>query len=349
MCVLDDVPLVSCILEWENAEALERDEACAFLDGLGQRLSDHARRSNRRMELILVHDEDVTPQALAADIDACPALRDGRLDLRILTAPGAAYYEKKGLAAQYAQGEVILYADSDCAYGPGWIEALTGPILRDEADLCHGATEARMAPGLWPRVSALAWFFPVPDRADPLHARAASRFFANNFAVRAAAIRAVPMPRVAGSRTTGGPFKQRMQAAGQRLRFVPEAIASHRQYDTAASLFARAWVLGRDRDASSFIAGAGRGKRIRRAVMALLRQPLAFLRRMVAVGHRVLPAWQWPLAFLLGLAFQGTLALSQLWAALTAPHRPEIADYADLQARATLTDRRADQSPVVAR
>lgn len=348
MLILGDLPLLSCVLEWENAEALESAEARTFLEGLGQRLAEHARRSNRRMELILVHDEDVPTETLRADIDACPALHDGRLDLRILTAPGAAYYEKKGLAAHYAQGEVILYADSDCAYGPGWIEALTGPILRDEADLCHGATEARLAPGLWPGVSALAWFFPVPDRADPLHARAASRFFANNFAVRATSIRAVPMPRVAGSRTTGGPFKQRMQAAGQRVRFVPEAIASHRQYDTAASLFSRAWVLGQDRDASSYIAGARRGKRVRRAVMAMLRQPLAFLRRMIAVGHRVLPAWQWPLAFLLGLAFQVTLALSQLWSALTAPHRPEIADYADLQARATLSDRLADQSPVVA-
>lgn len=332
-----DGPLVSCILEWENAEALEQDEARQFLNGLVARLADRARQTNRRMELILVHDEDVSADALRADLAACPDLREGRLDVRLLRAPGAAYYEKKGLAAQFATGEVILYADSDCAYGPGWIEALTGPILRDAADLCHGATEARMAPGVIAATSALAWFFPVPDRADPLHARAGSRFFANNFAVRASAIRAVPMPRVAGSRTTGGPFRRRMRDAGFRLVFVPEAIASHRQYDTLATLFARAWVLGCDHDASSFIEGAGRAKRIRRAVMATLRKPVAFLRRLAAVGGRVLTPAQWPVVLVLGLAFQLTAAAAQLWSALTARHRAEIPTYGDLRAAADLT------------
>ena len=323
-------PHVTCIVEWENASALERDAARLFLDGIGKRLSEFGKTSNLSTEILLVFDEDVSEDDLLEDVAACPSLENAQLPVRLLYTPEASYYEKKGLAAKHTQSEILLYGDSDCEFVPGWIEALTGPILRDEVDMCRGATQARMEEGTIPIASAIGWFFSTPSSRDPLQAKMADRFFANNFAIRRSVMEAVPIPRLAGSRTSGGPWIKRLNNANIRVKHVPEAIARHKQYDTFGDLMKRASLLGADRDISNAIAGRRRSTRVLRALRTYFSLVLSFLHRFAKVAPQYAKVWQLVPVFVIGFIFQIVAATSQLKSAVITNPREEKSDYDEL-------------------
>ncbi|HTG47896.1 MAG TPA: glycosyltransferase [Actinomycetota bacterium] len=58
----------------------------------------------------------------------------------VLEAPGAGIARGRNLAIAHATHDVIAVADADCAYGPGWLEALLRPI-DDGADVAMGVTD----------------------------------------------------------------------------------------------------------------------------------------------------------------------------------------------------------------
>ncbi|MCG3267597.1 hypothetical protein [Yoonia sp. I 8.24] len=323
-------PHLTCIVEWENANALEREAARHFLDGIGKRLIEFGKTSNLSAEILLVFDEDVLESDLREDIASCPSLQGADLPVRLLFTPQAKYYEKKGLAAQHSQAEILLYGDSDCDFVQGWIEALTGPILRDEADMCRGATRAKMEKGTIPITSAIAWFFATPYAGDPLQKKMADRFFANNFAIRRSVIEAVPVPRLDGSRTSGGPWIKRLKGANARVLHVSEAVADHKQYDTFGDLMKRAKLLGADRDVSNAIAGRRRSTRVLRALRSYFAMSFSFLHRFVKVAPQYAKVWQFLPVLFIGLMFQIVAASAQFISAVTANLGDEKESYNEL-------------------
>ncbi|MFN4158425.1 MAG: hypothetical protein ACK4GO_08500 [Gemmobacter sp.] len=325
---------IACILEWENAKGLDRDEARAGLEALAAQLADHAKASNLAVNLVLVHDDDVSEGDITDDIRACPSLAAGGVQWRRITAPGTTYYEKKGIATQFTDAEVLIYADSDCRYAPGWVAALTRPLLLDEADVTYGPTEARLEPGVVARASALAWTWATPHPKDPFRIELPDRFFANNVAIRREAVRRVPWPRLPGGRVTCTVWRGRLAAAGLRMRQVPEAAGQHKQFDAIGPLMARAWMLGGDRDLTRALNGKGRAGRIARGVLALVKQPLSYWKRFARLGHVYAPGWRWPLVLLIGTGFRLTAAAGQLASALTRSATPERHGYDDLTATA---------------
>jgi len=323
-------PHVTCIVEWENANALERDAARQFLDGIGKRLIEFAKTSNLSTEILLVFDDEVSENDLREDIAACPSLEGDQLPVRLLYTPGATYYEKKGLAAKHSLAEILLYGDSDCDFVPGWIEALTGPILRDEADMCRGATQAQMEDGIIPIASAIGWFFSTPSARDPLQKKMVDRFFANNFAIRRSVMETVPLPRLAGSRTSGGPWIKRLNDAKVRVKHVPEAVARHKQYDNFGDLMKRAWLLGADRDMANAIAGRRRSTRILRALRTYFSLTFLFLHRFAKVAPEYVKILHLLPVLFIGFIFQFAAATSQLKSAMTTSLSVEKNDYDEL-------------------
>lgn len=323
-------PHVTCIVEWENANALERDAAQQFLDGIGKRLIEFEKTSNLSTEILLVYDDDVSECELRDDIESCPSLKSPQILVRLLYTPKTKYYEKKGLAAHHSQAEILLYGDSDCDFVPGWIEAMTGPILRDEADMCRGAAQARMEHGTIPIASAIGWFFPTPSPRDPLQKTMAGRFFANNFAIRRSVMETVPLPRFAGSRTSGGPWVKRLKDAGFRVQHVPEGLAQHKQYDTFGDLMKRAWLLGADRDVANAIVGRRRSTRVLRALRTYLALTFLFVHRFIKVAPQYAKILQLAPVFFIGFMFQIVAATSQLKSAMITNPRGEKHDYDDL-------------------
>ena len=239
---------IDFVLEWENAGALEAEEALDFFKALTAHI-DVLRGvvPGARVGFVIVFDSLPEPglqteieNRLFGDIGADRAV--------FLLADKADYYSKKQVAALHAQAELLIYCDSDCIYSPCWLPALLAPLLEDRADLCYGQTLAETAETDVERASTLAWFFPTDDPSDPkLKAELAVPIFrANNFAVRRQVMLACPIPIVPGSRTRGGLWLRRLAEHGARVSYIGEASARHRQYDDVNALLDRAHLLGRD-------------------------------------------------------------------------------------------------------
>lgn len=327
---------VCCVLEWENAEGLERENVRRFLGDLGQRLAQAASSKDLSVSLLIVFDEDVPVTNIREDIAASPALDSSGIAIRLLNAPATSYYDKKGLAAFFCEDDILIYADSDCEYVPDWFDLLTDPLLTGQASIAAGVTQALPAENLMEEASTFSWFFPHTDQRDRLHSKAKNRFFANNFAVTRKTLLDVPLPRFDASRAHGAEWRKRLAAKGYEIVHCPKAIALHKQYDSFADLMKRAAILGRDKDFGVAQNGGTRGKRLLRAFAAVLELNFKFLKRFFTVGLRNLSPSRWLPVLFIGLAFQWVASTRQLISALATSFAEEKADYRDLIDQASL-------------
>jgi hypothetical protein len=340
---------VTIVLEWDNAEGLARDQAMYFLRRLACTIRDSRAEIPRPATLLLVFDGGVDQAALRAMLDECAADMRGCLQPKLLYAPEAEYYEKKGVAAFFDTGDILVYADSDCRYSENWLEDILEPLLSGRADMACGDTVALEDGTLMGTMSALGWFFPLRSAHDPLLKKGARRFFANNFAIRRKVLEEVPIPRLAAARAHGGPWFRALVAAGVRTEKVTAAVAEHKQFDRFGDFLARAWMLGIDKDVGVSAAGGSRPYRIWRAVVACGETPVKYLRRFFSVGlTRVTPLDALPV-FLGGLAFSGVTCLSHLIASLTRGPAAISTDYSSIIATSRiLPDQPAARHPQAA-
>lgn len=321
---------VTIVLEWDNAEGLARDQALYFLRKLARTIRESRAAIPRPVTLLLVFDGGVDQAALRAMLDECAADMQGSLQPRLLYAPEAEYYEKKGVAPFFETSDILVYADSDCRYSDNWLEDILEPLLSGRADLAFGDTVALEDGTMMGTMSALGWFFPLRSQHDPLLKKGKNRFFANNFAIRRELMEEVPIPRLAASRAHGGPWFRALVAAGVRTEKVTAAVAEHKQFDRFGDFLARAWMLGIDKDVGVAVAGGSRPYRIWRAVVACGETPVKYLRRFFSVGlTRVTPLDALPI-FLGGLAFAGVTCVSHLIASLTRGRAVISTDYSSI-------------------
>ena len=329
---------VSIVLEWENAKGLEHDKAMAFLDDLGERITKPNDLFAHPVELIVVFDEDIERDALTKDFEPFVRKNSNAVKVKFLYAPDTPYYEKKGLAANYTNSDVIVYADSDCTYSENWLTDIISPIVDGEVDLVSGYTEALPGANFVERACELAWFFPTANPKDRLRQKFKNRFFGNNYAVSKNAISEVPIPRVSGSRSHAKLWISQLEAKGYKMAHCTEAFATHKQYDTWSEFFGRAWLLGKDKDVGVSIKGGRRGYRILRAVTAFFELTVKYLRRYFAVGLKTFSIIELIPGLIMGLLFQWTTFISQLLAALTRPSATVDSDYSNAIERSELFD-----------
>lgn len=320
----------SIVLEWDNAEGLAREKALYFLRQLAATVRQSPAEIPRPVTLLLVFDDGVDQAALRTMLDECADDMEGSLEPKLLHAPDAGYYEKKGVAPFFDTSDVLVYADSDCRYSDNWLEDILAPVLSGRADLAFGDTVALEDGTMMGTMSALGWFFPLRSPNDPLLKKGARRFFANNFAVRREVMEQVPIPRIAAARAHGGPWFRSLAAAGVRTEKVAAAVAEHKQFDRFDDFLARAWMLGIDKDVGVEVAGGARPYRVFRAVTGVLEMTVKYLRRFFTVGlTRVTPLDALPV-FLGGLSFVGVTAVSQLFASLTRRPAAISTDYSPI-------------------
>jgi GT2 family glycosyltransferase len=149
---------------------------------------------------------------------------------------GPAWARNEGV--RRAQAEVICFTDDDCAPVPGWVEALTGPILAGKAEAASGPVSmgegATAADQAW---EAIVNYLQVRATASGT----ASPGFAvtANLAVRRARLDQLPFdesfPAAAGEDRDWG---ERAAREGVVLRYVSAASVVH-QSGTGARAFLR--------------------------------------------------------------------------------------------------------------
>ncbi len=189
--------------------------------GLAELLTRLGRQSfplERLAELVVTHD------GLPAEAIARLAVRAGRRLTPVELPPGSGYYEHKNRGFEATTGEVVAFTDGDCAPCPGWLEALTDPIVRGEARVVAGSTRYPSGPAA---LAATAMDFPiVVNRDAPVSLR---HFFANNVAFARevfAARRGYPeAPRMFHGQCQM--LALALQRDGTIIRFAPGASIEH--------------------------------------------------------------------------------------------------------------------------
>lgn len=311
---------ISVVIEWENVLLAEMARCVEMLVQLRRQILS----SRRAIEVLVVFNpgqvgREVVEEAVAHylaptgdDVVAC----------RILAGAGLHYYQLKNLGAGQAEGEVVVFVDSDVIPEADWLAALTEPFwARPGIEVVAGHTHLDHR-DLMGRAFALGWFFPLPAADAPL-APGGRHFFANNVAFRRAVITAHPFPDMADGMTRGAC----VQLAGTLVDLgidiwrQPAARTSHPAPNGLAHFVARGlaqgrdWALAREEDGSpAWRIGLHAPRRVFSRTWRMLRRALRHHR---TVG---LPAWQIPLAVAIMAVFHLEECLGA-WAYVLAPAR----------------------------
>ncbi|MDB4117836.1 hypothetical protein N9582_06175 [Amylibacter sp.] len=327
---------ICCVLEWENAVGIERIASRNYLNDLIIRLDNFGRLMAHEIELMIIYDETIKRSDLEENLLHAEALHAATIKVKFLRAPNTRYMDKKALAPHFTWANILIYADSDCYYDLGWLEQHIKTLKTETIGVSSGNTVALKSTNIVAEACTLAWFFPSEDPRDRLHSKANKRFFANNFAAKRHVLLDVPLPRLDASRAGSALWKKRLGEHQICVKKLPEAKAFHKQYDTVFDLFQRAYLLGRDKDFGVANDGAGRVKRLSRAITALFELTFKFLARFFTVGVCTLPVLHWPIILSLGLAFQWIAAVRQILCAMSKKYQPERVGYDDLIALAEI-------------
>lgn len=171
-------------------------------------------------EVVLLEDGSL-PAALLADLARQHAwLRIRRIE------PGLGYGDQKAISTDSPRSDVVVVADPDCRYEPGWLAALL-ETFADDPDVGAVAGETTLEiRGPFTLAAALFYFFPrFSSESAPAPARG---FYFNNVAFRREVVERHPMP--FGLPVRGGQnvvYARLLDAAGVRIVRQPRARALH--------------------------------------------------------------------------------------------------------------------------
>jgi GT2 family glycosyltransferase len=174
-------------------------------------------------EVVLVDNAstDGTPDLLAAATAADPRLR-----VVAEPRPGIARARNRGVAA--ARAPVVLFTDDDVRVPPDWVERLSAPLRRGDADLVGGsvALAPHLHRGWLTPALASAYFAVVPE--PPVVGR---EFAAASIGTTRAVLDAVPFDEALGTARYPGAedtvFRLDVLNAGFRQGAVPGATVEH--------------------------------------------------------------------------------------------------------------------------
>jgi glycosyltransferase involved in cell wall biosynthesis len=293
-------PTFSLVVETANL-------SLADLDGLRETLDSLAAQSfsvQNAEEVILADSGTVPEKVLQTALQAYPWVRLMRMP------EGTGYEDLKMTGALAAGGEVVVFADGDCLYDRGWLEALLAPFADGSVFVVGGET-AIDSSGAYGLGVSLAASFPSRSASSSLYT--SDRYHLNNVAFRRSVLASVPIPSQRPCYRMSGLHAANLLAAGYAIVRQPAARAVHAAPNGFAHFVWRFFLMGFDAVAVPRLiaAEAPSGKRSserRRRTFKLLRfwasQAIAKLSH--EIRHRPSRALTLPLA---APVFAGAVAL----------------------------------------
>jgi glycosyltransferase involved in cell wall biosynthesis len=203
-------------------------------------------------EIIVVdnNSNDNTREIVAA----CGERNAGRIRYVFESQQGLSRARNTGI--REARGQIVVFVDDDVIARPGWLHKLTSPMIEGEYAACGGriAAPCDFRPPAWFSVGGetdlLGALLPVFDLGA--HACDMTRPpYGANMAFRKAMFEKYGLFRVDLGRCGNAylmgedvEFGNRLLAAGERLRYVPDAVVEHPVSEQRLSKkFLRAWFF----------------------------------------------------------------------------------------------------------
>lgn len=296
-----DAPSFTLVIETDNVATAGIEGLRATLDSL-----DRQTLSPALAQDACVVDWGAIDEAMEREL----ASRYPWLRVHRLPAP-VGYYGVKNAAGTIGASELVVLADGDVVYEPGWLEALLAPFEDAEVDWVGGDTICPLD-SIYGVSLGIDWVAPPPTpRPEP---EPAARLSANNFAARRRAILRHPFPDLPVYRGQSLVHIRQLRAAGVKHLRQPMAKAWHRPPDFPAewawrmlSLGSDVVVLGSYRvDADGFRCDPRRRALILPALRHVLgRAKDALVRTWTLARHHPPARARLPLALPLGLAGVG--------------------------------------------
>lgn len=303
---------LAVISEWDNASAVPDKTALQNILTLGERILEASGICLGKSALVMVNDPENSSQA--GFENALARVRErflDQIDIIAVNAPGARYIDQKIAGIAAVDSDVIVLADSDCNYRPDWLLQLLSPLKDERVDYSHGRN-MMMVDTIWGQAAAVYWFYPieqeVPDGPNAI--------FFSNLAIRRSAYQSYPFPGNPGNRVACAMWVRGIGASGLRgVRTL--AGADHPPSYGLRDVFMKALEYGTIDDSRYVVREMGRGSRLLRALIRLVREILHTLKRSVYVS---LTLGLSPLRFVkilgIGLVYSVTTGVSQVISAM---------------------------------
>lgn len=173
-------------------------------------------------EVVLLVDGTIDSRLMEELLARHPWLQTRRIE------PGIGYGDQKALGAALmsSSSEILVFADADCRYEPGWLDA-TLSTFRDRADVEAIAGETTIdVQGPYTLATALFFYFPrFSSETEPSRARG---MYLNNAAFRRSLLARVPFPEGLPVRRGQNVLYSRvLENAGVSIWRVPGARSLH--------------------------------------------------------------------------------------------------------------------------
>lgn len=313
---------VSIVVEWENAGNILDRTAMANLVNLADRVVEARDEVNVTFQLVVVNDPEASSHAVfEAVVEQLRRDFGDKINILPIDSPNAKYVDQKISGVDATDSDIIVFADSDCDYRPGWLVEILAPFGNADVDFTYGRN-VMMVDSFWGKAAAVYWFYPIeaelPNRQTFL--------YFNNFAISRDAYRKHPFPGDPGNRVACAIWVRGIVDHG--LTGEPTtAMVEHPPAYGMSGVLRRAIDYGHIDDGRYVARRMGRGARLLRAIIRLIREILHTLRRCIYVGWKLRLS---PVTVLgtvaVGLVYAVVSGLTQIWAALfESPAVPKVA------------------------
>lgn len=326
-----EAPQLTVIIEWENVRLSEIGRAKTMLRNLVEQIhqlrtavpgtGDHpflVGRSPRQVEVVVLYnDEEIDGQAVESIVTTLVPRDSSDFELRIVPASGLHYYELKNFGARMAQGDLVVFLDSDVIPQPNWLANLVGSFADPEIQVVGGESYID-SEDLVGKTFALFWFFDRRSTVGGLFKK--QHFWANNVAFRKETLLRHPFPEMGGGVNRGScsELARILNREGIEIHRHSGAQVSHPAPNGFRHIVTRAIAEGRDR---AFYMHSDPRELSRLHSLQRLGSHLKSLGTIVQERKSVgLPAWQLPLA--LGLC--ATYQLLQFYGEVRTRANPDV-------------------------
>ena len=227
-----NIPSFSLVIETANL-------SLADLGGLQETLASLSRQSlslHGAADVIIADSGDVPQDVFHETLRTYPWARVMRLP------EGTGYEELKMAGANSTTGDLVVFADGDCLYEAGWLEALLAPFADHSVSIVGGETSIDSS-GPYGLGVALAASFPARSSSGLYNS---DRYHLNNVAFRRSVLEAVPIPSRRPCYRMSGLHAARLLAAGFTILRQPAARALHAAPNGLSHFFWRFLLMGYD-------------------------------------------------------------------------------------------------------